>query len=142
MSRDPALEPFEALIGTWVTEATHPQFDAVVPGRHTYEWAEGGHFIVLRSHNEHEQFPDAISVIGAPEHGGGLVMEYFDSRGVRRTYGISLEDGVLRLWRDDPEFAQRFSATLRDDAFEGLWQLARTPGEWKDDLRVSYRRGG
>jgi hypothetical protein len=28
-----------------------------------------------------------MSVIGAPEAGGGLVMEYFDSRGVRRTYG-------------------------------------------------------
>ena len=27
---DPALEPFDALIGTWVTEATHPLFDEVV----------------------------------------------------------------------------------------------------------------
>ena len=44
--RDPALEPFEALIGTWATEATHPQVDAVVHGRVTYEWLEGGHFIV------------------------------------------------------------------------------------------------
>jgi hypothetical protein len=67
-------------------------------------------------------------------------MEYFDSRGVRRTYGVSLEDGVLRIWRDDPTFAQRFSATLGQDAFEGLWQLAETPGDWKDDLRVTYRR--
>jgi hypothetical protein len=39
-------------------------------------------------------------------------MEYFDSRGVRRTYGIALEDGVLRMWRDDPDFAQRFAATI------------------------------
>jgi hypothetical protein len=67
-------------------------------------------------------------------------MEYFDSRGVRRTYGISLEGGVLRMWRDDPEFAQRYAATLGDDAFEGLWQLARTPGDWQDDLKVAYRR--
>ena len=62
-------------------------------------------------------------------------MEYFDSRGVRRTYGVSLDDGVLRIWRDDPAFAQRFSATLGHDTFEGLWQLARTPGDWQDDLR-------
>jgi hypothetical protein len=47
----------------------------------------------------------AISVIGAPEAGNGLVMEYFDLRGVRRTYGVSLEGGVLRIWRDDPTFA-------------------------------------
>ena len=139
--RDPALEPFDALIGTWATEATHPQIDAVVPGSVAFEWIEGGHFLVQRSHNDHELFPDAISVIGAPEAGDGLVMEYFDSRGVRRTYHVSLDAGVLRIWRDDdPAFRQRFSATLDPDGFEGLWQLARTPGDWQDDLKVSYRR--
>ena len=40
--RDPALEPFDALIGTWDTEATHPLIDAVVPGSITFEWLEGG----------------------------------------------------------------------------------------------------
>jgi hypothetical protein len=140
--RDPALEPFDALIGTWTMEATHPLFEGVVPGTITFEWLEGGRFLIQRSRTEHESFPDGISVIGAPESGEGLVMEYFDSRGVRRTYGVSLDDGVLRFWRDDPEFAQRFSATLAPDAFEGLWQLARTPGDWKDDLAVVYRRRG
>jgi hypothetical protein len=138
--RDPTLEPFDALIGTWATEATHPEFDAVVPGGTTFEWFEGGHFLVQRSHNEHELFPDAISVIGAPEAGDGLVMEYFDSRGVRRTYGLSLDDGVLHIWRDDPAFAQRFSAQLGHTTFEGRWQLATTPGDWQDDLKVTYLR--
>ena len=126
--RDPALEQFDALIGTWATEATHPRFDAVVRGSMTFEWLAGGHFLVLRSSNDHESFPDAISVIGAPEAGAGLVMEYFDSRGVRRTYGTAINDGVLRFWRDHPGFEQRFSATLGGDAFEGVWQLATTPG--------------
>lgn len=134
------LQPFDALIGTWATEATHPMLDGVAPGSTTFEWLEGGRFLVQRISNEHELFPDAISVIGAPESGDGLVMEYFDSRGVRRTYGIALEGGVLRMWRDDPEFAQRFSATLGDDAFDGVWQVARTPGDWQDDLKVTYRR--
>jgi hypothetical protein len=138
--RNPALEPFDALIGTWATKATHPLVDAVVPGSITFEWLEGGHFLVQRSRNEHELFPDAICVIGAPETGDGLVMEYFDSRGVRRTYGVSLDDGVLRIWRDDPVFAQRFSATLGHHGFERLWQLAETPGAWQDDLKVTYRR--
>jgi hypothetical protein len=140
--RDPALEPFDALIGTWATEATHPQFDGVVPGWITFEWLEGGRFLVQRSHNDHELFPDAICVIGAPEAGEGLVMEYFDSRGVRRTYGVSLEDGVLRFWRDAPGFDQRYSATVGRDSFEGLVQVAETPGDWRDDLKVTYRRQG
>jgi hypothetical protein len=138
--RDPRLEPFDALIGTWATEATHPLVDAVVPGGVTFEWLEGGHFLVQRSHNDHEFFPAAICIIGAPESGDGLVMEYFDSRGVRRTYGISFDDGVLRVWRDAPGFDQRFSATVARDTFEGRYQLARTPGDWQDDLRVTYRR--
>jgi hypothetical protein len=137
---DLALEPFDALVGAWATEATHPLLDAVVPGTTSFEWLEGRRFLVQRFHNDHESFPDALTVTGAPEAGEGLVMEYFDSRGVRRTYGISLEDGVLRIWRDDPEFAQRYTATIGDDAFVGQWQLARTPGDWRDDLRVAYRR--
>ena len=136
----PNLNPFAELIGTWTTEATHPQFDGTVRGTTTFEWLDGGHFIIERSHNDHELFPDAISVIGAPEAGDGLVMEYFDSRGVRRTYEVSLENGVLRIWRDDPDFAQRFAATLRRDCFEGQWLLARSQGDWQDDLKVSYRR--
>jgi hypothetical protein len=134
------MNEFEPLIGTWATEARHPLFDGVVPGSSTFEWLEGGKFLIQRSRNEHEMFPDAITVIGAPEAGEGLVSEYFDSRGVRRTYGISLEDGVLRQWRDDPTFAQRFAATLGPETFEGLWQVAETPGEWRDDLKVVYRR--
>jgi hypothetical protein len=141
-ARDPVLEPFDALIGTWGTDATHPLVDAVVPGSVTFEWLEGGRFLIQRSRNDHESFPDAISVIGAPEAGDGLVMEYFDSRGVRRTYGVSLDDGVLRIWRDAPGFDQRFSATLGQDDFEGQWQLAEAPGDWRDDLKVIYRRRG
>ncbi|WP_445151620.1 hypothetical protein [Baekduia sp. Peel2402] len=134
------LSDFDALIGTWTTTATHPQMDATVAGRTTFEWLDGGKFLIQRSHNEHELFPDAIAVIGPPEDGDGLLMEYFDSRGVRRTYVIALEDGVLRVWRDHPTFAQRYSATLADDEFRGLWQAAETPGDWRDDLAVTYRR--
>ena len=140
VERDPLLEPFDALVGTWSTEATHPLFDGIVAGTVTFEWLEGGRFLIQRSRNEHDLFPDAICLIGPPEAGEGLVMEYFDSRGVRRTYGISLDGGVLRMWRDHPGFDQRFSATLAPDAFEGLSQLAETPGDWKDDLKVTYRR--
>ena len=138
--RERALEGFDALIGTWDTEATHPIVDAVVPGAVTYEWLEGGRFVVQRTHNEHELFPDAIGIIGAPEEGEGLVMEYFDSRGVRRTYRIANEDGLLRMWRDAPGFDQRYVATLGEASFEGVWQVAETPGDWRDDLKVTYRR--
>jgi hypothetical protein len=138
--RDPLLAGFDVLIGTWSTETKHRLVDEVVPGSATFEWLEGGHFLVLRSRNEHELFPDAIGVIGRPESGEGLVLEYFDSRGVRRTYDVSLEDGVMCWWRDDPGFEQRSVAKLAPDEFEFVGQLAETPGEWVDDLKTIYRR--
>jgi hypothetical protein len=138
--RDPLLAPFDALIGTWSTEAKHRLMDEVVSGSATFEWLEGGHFVVLRSHHDHDLLPDALSVIGRPESGEGLVLEYFDSRGVRRTYGVSFEDGVMRWSRDQPGFEQRSYAKLGADEFEFVAQLAETPGEWQDDLRTIYRR--
>ena len=137
---EPDLRPFEALIGTWVTEATHPHLDGVAPGSATFEWLDGGRFLIQRTSYEVAAIPNAISVIGPPEVGDGLVMEYFDSRGVRRTYRTSIEDGVWRWWRHVPDFAQRFTAVLAADAFQGHGELARTPGDWNDDLDVSYRR--
>jgi hypothetical protein len=134
------MPPFDALIGTWSTESTHAQIEGTVTGRTTFESLPGDQFLIQRTHNDHDQFPDSISVIGPPENGDGLLMEYFDSRGVRRTYNIALTDGTLRIWREAPGFDQRFSATLDDDSFAGLWQVARTPGDWQDDLAVSYQR--
>jgi hypothetical protein len=138
--RDPRLEPFEAMIGTWDTVATHRLLEGSVRGTVRLDWLEGGHFIVQHSHNDHELLPDAISVIGPSETGDQLLMEYFDSRGVRRTYEIAIEDGVLRVWRDHPGFDQRMSATLAPDGFEALYQLAEAPGDWRDDLKMIYRR--
>lgn len=138
--RDPAIEPYGALIGMWDTEATHPEFDGVVTGTVTYEWLDGHRFVVVRSHTDHELFPDGISVIGAPESGDGLVMEYFDSRGVRRTYRTSLDNGILRIWRDAPGFDQRLVVKIDPEEFRAVYELARSPGEWKDDLRTTHRR--
>jgi hypothetical protein len=154
--RDPALDQLDMLIGTWSTESTHPLVDQVLSGSASFEWLEGGHFLIQRARTDHELFPDAISIIGArvpgdghaaapgdgrgPNPGDGLIMEYFDSRGVRRTYGVSLDEGVLRFLGHFPEFDQRFSARLATDAFVGQWQLARTAGDWQDDLKLDYRR--
>jgi len=53
---------------------------------------------------------------------------------------IQGEDSSVFCWIVAPGFDQRFSARLADDSFEGIFQLATTPGEWEDDLTVTYRR--
>jgi hypothetical protein len=138
--RDPLLAPFDALIGAWTTEAKHRLVDEVIHGSVTYEWLEGGRFVLQHSRTDDERFPDGLFVIGPPEDGDGLVAEYFDSRGVRRTYQVSFEDGVLRMWREAPGFDQRLTAKLAPDVFEGDAEYAETPGDWQHDMKVIYRR--
>ena len=45
---------------------------------------------------------------------------------MHRTYGLSLEDGVLRLWRDGDDFSQRYSGAISDDGtrIDGAWEIA------------------
>jgi hypothetical protein len=86
------LEPFQALIGEWTIEMTHPIVeDMVIRGRVTYEWLEGGRFLIQRSVNDHPDFPDSLCVIGVMEGENDLSIQYFDSRGVHRVYAIGFD---------------------------------------------------
>ena len=137
------LEPFEALIGEWTMELTHPAVeDTVIRGWTTYEWLEGGRFLIQRAANEHPDFPDSLSVIGVMEGENDLSMQYFDSRGVHRVYAIGFDGRELMLERDAPGFAQRGSAKLSDDGstLAGVWQLNEDDQGYRDDLAFTYRR--
>ena len=78
-------------------------------------------------------------VFGLDDGSGEFSALYADARGVHRVYRMTLADGEWRIWRDAPGFDQRFSATLAPDEFEGVFELAETPGEWREDMRVTYR---
>jgi hypothetical protein len=137
------LEPFQALIGEWTTEMTHPMVeDTVVRGRTTFEWLEGGLFLIQRAVNEHPDFPDSLSVIGVMEGENDLSMQYFDSRGVHRVYAIGFDGRELTLERDAPGFAQRGSAKLSDDGstLAGVWELNEDDHGYREDLAFTYRR--
>jgi hypothetical protein len=138
------LEPFDALIGDWTMELTHPSIEGtVVRGQTTYEWLEGGRFLLQRAVNEHPDFPDSLSVIGVMEGGSDLSMQYFDSRGVHRVYAVRFDGKELTLARDDPGFAQRLTARLSVDGstLTGVWQLNEGEQGYRDDLAFVFRRG-
>ena len=137
------LAPFQALIGEWTIEMTHPMVeDTVVRGWATYEWLEGGRFLIQHAVNDHPDFPDSLCVIGRMEGENDLSMQYFDSRGVHRVYAIKFDGRELTLGRDAPGFAQRGSAKLSDDGstLAGVWQLNENDQGYRDDLAFTYRR--
>lgn len=139
------LEPLGLLIGRWDVEITHPDTPT---GRGTgtmlIEWGPGGRFIVQRSTPDDPNFPDSISVIGWDEDAGGYLQHYFDSRGVRRLYRMTLSPGTWTLLRDDdPAFHQRFVGTISPDnaTIEGAWERSADQGAtWELDFPLSYRR--
>jgi hypothetical protein len=140
-AKAPKLEPLNVLLGSWTIEATHPAFPSTtVHGQADFEWLEGERFLLQRSRTDHPEFPDSLIVYGAESE--ELSMHYFDSRGVHRVYGVSLRDGVWRMWRHAPGFSQRFAGTFGDngDTIEGLWKLSRDDTTWDDDLKITFRR--
>ena len=53
-----------------------------IRGTSSFEWLDGQRFVIWRSHYDHSQIPDAITIIGVTN--GQLSMHYFDERGVYR----------------------------------------------------------
>ncbi len=134
------LDPYDALIGTWTVQMTHPAIDGTMRGEVTFEWLAGEAFLLQRSSTDHPEVPESLWVLGrGPD---GLQVDYYDSRGVRRVYAVSLRAGQLRLWRAVPGLSQRFLGTIAasGDEIDGLWQVSRDDATWDDDLRVRYLR--
>jgi hypothetical protein len=153
MKLEQQLETLGRLVGSWVTEATHPMMPGlVVLGTVEVEWLEGKRFLIHRARMQHADFPDSLSMIGnigtdrigEPPNAGaenaGLCMHYFDSRGVFRAYDVGIDDAAWRIWRDAPGFSQRFTGTFARDTVVGVWELRQDDVHWKKDLAITYRR--
>jgi hypothetical protein len=141
MSQPANLQPLNMLVGEWTSEEAHPAFPGlVVAGRATVAWLEGERFLLQRTQADHPEFPDALSVLGETDE--GLVSHYFDSRGVHRIYRLGFDDGVWRLWRDEPGFSQRFTGTFEGggDRIVGVWELSSEGSHWERDLEITFFR--
>src|SRR4051812_30396865 len=107
------LQGWERFVGDWEVEGTHPMLPGETNrGTSSFAWLEGKKFLIWRSHSDHPEIPDAMSVIGLTD--GHLIMNYFDQRGVHRRYSTSLDGATWRFWRDaiPPDISQRFAGTF------------------------------
>ena len=121
-----------------------------ITGSATFEWLEGERFVIFRSHYEHPDLPDAVSIIGDTD---GFHMHYFDSRGVYRLYELTIAaDGwTIAMARQSPAgafaspdapFSQRVIYTFEHAGqfMSGKGQLSHDDLNWDDDLEIMYRR--
>jgi len=143
VNEESQLEEWNRLIGAWETEGAHPMLPGeAIRGTSGFEWLEGRQFVIWRSHYDHPQIPDGITIIGVTN--AHLSMHYFDQRGVHRVYATSLDQAEWRYWRDAtaPDFSQRFTGTFSADGntITGRGQLSRDGKSWEDDLALDYHR--
>ncbi len=135
------FQSWQCLVGRWATESTYPGLPGtVVSGETTIEWLEDQHLLLQRSHFDHEQIPDAITVTGIID--GKPTMNYFDIRGIHRTFDAEITPTTWRTWNTTPTFAQRFTGTLTDDGttITGQGDRSENNTTWQPDITITYRR--
>ena len=134
------IQQLEPLVGEWDVEIPGVAEGAV--GWTIWEWMDGGGFLVQRWGSEPPEYPNGVALIGPDDEGEDFLQHYFDSRGVKRVYGTSLRDGVLRFWRAGDDFHQRFEGRFTEDgsAIEGAWDISDDGSEWRKDFALTYRR--
>jgi hypothetical protein len=140
---NPALLPFQALVGEWKTIGTHPYLpDMTLHGYASFQWIEGGAFLMMKTENEEGKIPSGTAIFGSDNASGEFFMLYFDEREVSRKYEVSFQENVLKWWRNDPEFSQRFTWTFSEDGttIVAKGEMNKDGKAWEKDLEVTYTR--
>jgi hypothetical protein len=140
---NPALKPFEVLVGKWKTHGSHPLMPGVsLHGHTTFEWTEGGSFLIMRSEIDEPGIPSGVAIIGSDDAMKRYFMLYFDERGISRQYEVSIKNNKFKWWREAPGFSQRMTGTISSDgkSIVSNGELSKDGKTWDMDLQLDYSR--
>lgn len=140
--KNKALAALEPLIGEWEYTMYNCWFldslETEVKGFTTIERLQGS-FIVVSSTDAAKK-PSDVWVIGYSDPQQKYQMFYYDQRGVSRIFDTTFDGKKLVFSREDPDFYQRMTLTLKADG--GLHTVAEASDDkgktWRTDLEMSY----
>jgi hypothetical protein len=145
MTTNPALADLQFLVAAWYTELSEASFlpdpDATVRGSVMFEWLSQGAALVMQMADA--ATPRATWIFGRDESEPAYHVLYADDRRVSRVYQMSYSNGRWRLWRNTPQFSQRFDAAVTSGQGEinGSWETSLDGGRtWEHDFKVRYSR--
>ena len=86
--------------------------------------------------------PYATWIIGRDEAEKNYRVLYYDDRQVSRVYEMSFASDSWRLWREAPNFSQRFAGEFSRDrkAITASWEMSRDGRTWEHDFNMAYTR--
>jgi hypothetical protein len=143
---NPALERLGILAGDWNVEMSamsfQPDPSAVAHWRVSFEWLEGGIFMIQREKEISPEYPHGTWIIGTDDSADTYCVLHYDSRGVSRIYQMSLSNTVWKVWREFPGFSQRFSGTFSDDkkTITASWSKSLDGSNWEHDFDLKYTK--
>jgi hypothetical protein len=140
--RNPSLDALNVLIGDWTLTLTDSWFlesrDVQHRGRASAKWL-GDAFIELEA--EMEGVPMWHFVFGRSDSTNELVALYYDPRPTSRLFHMTVTDRLWTLLREDPDFHQRFVATVSTDRIDGRWDASEDHGSsWRKDFDLIFER--
>jgi hypothetical protein len=139
-----ALQVFSPIIGNWDTTGSHGMIpDTVLHGRTSFDLDETKGFIRVSSNIQEEVgIPAGIAIIASDDELGTYLMSYYDVRGISRIYNMSMQDNVMKWWRDAPSFSQRYSLTVSEDqqTMVGKGEIRKNGSAWEKDLDLTYKK--
>ena len=148
---NPVLRRLDSLVGEWRIEASIDG-ELMAAARLACDWAEGGSFLVQRTEGEpaagaspawQANAPFPVSTItGLDDQAETFTQLYADQRGVLRVYRMTLADGVMTVWREAPEFHQRYTGTFSEDGstLTGAWEASEDGTQWRHDFDLIHTR--
>jgi len=140
---NPALKPFSVLLGHWNTTGTHGLVpDTILHGRTSFEWLEGGAFLMMRSAIDDPRFPSGIAMIGSDDATEEYFMLYFDERTVSRKYGITaINNGAFEALEKARRISSPFpNIVTQRDLIMGKGEFSKDGSSWEKDLELTYTR--
>ncbi len=96
------MDQFEPLIGAWHADGEIPSDPPMQVSTETHI-ERLGELIVIRTQGTPAEMPDSVSIVGGAPVGEPQPMHYFDSRGVKRLYLMTVEGSTWRIWRAPSE---------------------------------------
>ncbi len=143
---NPALGDLSMLLGEWAMEISNAHFlpspSDTVKGYVSFEWVQDGAYLILRMGDKAISPPAATWLIGRDESASNYTVLYYDSRRVSRVYQMSFADGVWQMWREAPDFWQRYEGKVSADrqTIAGCWETSSDGVTWQHDFDVTYTR--
>lgn len=141
---NPTLPDLEVFVGQWTAEIVNASFLAnpstVLQSSASFEWFGAGEFLVLRQGTI--ETAHAIWLIGHDHEAPNYTVLYADDRRISRVYEMSIVGRTWKIWRNTPDFSQRFEGTFSKDknTIAGAWSKSSDGQEWAHDFDLVYKR--